>query len=133
MLLLYLLSARVSGPGGRARHIIHSVTVLRLFYKTWFGVFIFPKCLQAASGLPKASNSEADPLGTPTIHILPGFRIPGPSKHSASLSEAPGGMCLPSPGSRVVPASIPMAEGSMGLTRVPPRTLKKQKVYTLPK
>lgn len=73
------------------------------FTNTWF-VCAFLNNLQAASGLPRASISEADPLGTPFCHILPGFwvpcQVPCSCKHSTSLSEAPKGICLISRGIR---------------------------------
>lgn len=58
------------------------------FTNTQFGVFVFPNNLWAASRIPPASSSKADPLGTPTIHTLPGFQ--GPCQVSVSLSQAAG-------------------------------------------
>lgn len=67
------------------------------FTNTW-SVCVFPNNLHATSGLPRASNSKADPLGTPFSHIPPGFwvpcQVPRPCKHSTSLSEALEGICL---------------------------------------
>lgn len=76
---------------------------------TWLGVFAFPNHLRAASGRPKASDSAADPLGTPNSHILPGFQVPGQVAGFQVPTSAP----RPFPRLQEAPVSLGRAAGTV--------------------
>lgn len=124
-----LLNARVSRPNVEElaqSHVSVTTRVLWLLYKHLVGYICF-SYQPEPPGLPKA-----EPLGTPTATCCQasGFpaRLPGSCNHSTSLSEAPGGICLTSLGSRhgacLKAAQKAGTEGGTGLTRGGPRTLK---------